>query len=201
MAAAAGARASRGCIQHTLGWPLDPRTYGGSFLYHLDKDRVYVGFVVGLDYEDPRLAPFEAFQQFKHHPSVKPLLEGGEILAAGARTIAAGGWQSIPTLEMPGALLIGDAGGSAQLRQDQGHPPGDPLRHARRRAPGARPARPRDSTRAGAPPRAARSCRRVRNFKPGFKRGLWFGMANSAWEMLTGGHSPWTLKNSADSRA
>ena len=72
---------------------------------------MYVGFVVGLDYEDPRLTPFEAFQQFKHHPQVKPLLEGGEILAAGARTIAAGGWQSIPRLEMPGAMLIGDSGG------------------------------------------------------------------------------------------
>src|SRR6185312_13076410 len=104
-------RVQPGLVQHTLGWPLDSRTYGGSFIYHLDKNRVYVGFVVGLDYEDPRLKPFEAFQQFKHHPQVRPLLEGGEILAAGARTIAAGGWQSIPRLEMPGAMLIGDSGG------------------------------------------------------------------------------------------
>ena len=99
-------RAQPGLIRHSVGWPLDTHTYGGSFLYHLDNDRVYVGFVVGLDYQDPRLQPFEAFQQFKQHPSVLPLLEGGEILAAGARTIAAGGWQSLPRLEMPGALLI-----------------------------------------------------------------------------------------------
>ena len=95
-------------------------TYGGSFLYHLDNDRVYVGYVVGLDYQDPRLQPFEAFQQFKNHPRVKPLLEGGEILAAGARTIAAGGWQSLPTLEMPGALLIGDAGGTLNVPKIKG---------------------------------------------------------------------------------
>ncbi len=106
--AAAGWPRRAGTHSTQLGWPLDSRTYGGSFIYHLDNDRAYVGFVVGLDYEDPRLSPFEAFQQFKHHPSVKPLLEGGEILAAGARTIAAGGWQSIPRLDMPGAMLIGD---------------------------------------------------------------------------------------------
>ncbi|HEY4881937.1 MAG TPA: NAD(P)/FAD-dependent oxidoreductase, partial [Steroidobacteraceae bacterium] len=113
-------RVQAGLIRHTAGWPLDRNTYGGSFLYHLDQDRVYVGFVVGLDYQDPRLQPFEAFQQFKHHPTVKPLLEGGEILAAGARTIAAGGWQSLPTLELPGALLIGDAGGTLNVPKIKG---------------------------------------------------------------------------------
>src|SRR2546421_114098 len=113
-------RVEPGLIQHTLGWPLDSRTYGGSFIYHLDNNRVYVGFVVGLDYEDPRLSPFEAFQQFKHHPSVKPLLAGGEILAAGARTIAAGGWQAIPRLEMPGAMLIGDCGGGVNVPKIKG---------------------------------------------------------------------------------
>jgi len=89
-------RVEPGLIQHSVGWPLDSGTYGGSFLYHLDNNRIYIGYVVGLDYRDPRLKPFEAFQQFKHHPSIKPLLEGGEILAAGARTIAAGGGQSGP---------------------------------------------------------------------------------------------------------
>jgi len=84
-------RVRPGRIEHGLGWPADPHTYAGSFLYHLDNDRVYVGYIVGLDYRDPRLAPFEAFQQYKNHPSVKALLEGGEIISAGARTIAAGG--------------------------------------------------------------------------------------------------------------
>ena len=113
-------RVQPGLIQHSLGWPLDNSTYGGSFLYHLNNDRVYVGFVVGLDYEDPRLKPFEAFQQWKNHPDIKSLLQGGEIIAGGARTIIEGGYQSMPTLEMPGALLVGDAGGTLNTPKIKG---------------------------------------------------------------------------------
>ena len=113
-------RVTPGRIEHSFGWPLDPNTYGGSFLYHLDNDRIYIGYVVGLNYQDPRLSPFETFQQFKHHPRIKPLLEGGEILAAGARSIAAGGYQSLPALEMPGAILIGDAGGTLNVFKIKG---------------------------------------------------------------------------------
>jgi electron-transferring-flavoprotein dehydrogenase len=187
-------RVQPGLIQHTLGWPLDPRTYGGSFIYHLDQNRLYVGFVVGLDYEDPRLAPFEAFQQFKHHPEVKPLLEGGEILAAGARTIAAGGWQSIPRLEMPGAMLIGDAGGAVNVPKIKG------VHQAIRSGMLAAQhlAETGSSTGFDARWRASaggRELRAVRNFKPGFKRGLWFGIANAGLETLTGGRTPWTLAN------
>ncbi|MDA8349151.1 MAG: electron transfer flavoprotein-ubiquinone oxidoreductase [Pseudomonadota bacterium] len=191
-------RVRPGLIQHSVGWPLDTRTYGGSFIYHLSENRVYVGFVVGLDYEDPRLSPFEAFQQFKHHPSVKPLLEGGEILAAGARTIAAGGWQSIPRLEMPGAMLIGDAAGGVNVPKIKGvH---QAIRSgmlaaehlAETGSPQGFDARWRASA-------GGQELRAVRNFKPGFKRGLWFGLANSALESLTGGRTPWTLKpRSAD---
>jgi electron-transferring-flavoprotein dehydrogenase len=76
-------RVQPGRIEHALGWPADSHTYAGSFLYHLDKDRVYVGYIVGLDYQDPRLQPFEAFQQYKNHPSVKVLLAGGEIVPRG----------------------------------------------------------------------------------------------------------------------
>ena len=187
-------RVQPGLIQHTLGWPLDPRTYGGSFIYHLDKNRVYVGFVVGLDYEDPRLTPFEAFQQFKHHPLVKPLLEGGEILAAGARTIAAGGWQAIPRLEMPGAMLIGDAGGGVNVPKIKG------VHQAIRSGMLAAEhlAETGSSTGFDARWRASpggRELRAVRNFKPGFKRGLWFGIANAGLESLMGGRTPWTLVN------
>jgi len=82
-------RVRPGRIEHALGWPAALARYAGSFLYHLDDDRVYVGYIVGLDYQDPRLQPFEAFQQYKNHPSVKALLEGGEIVSAGARAIAA----------------------------------------------------------------------------------------------------------------
>ena len=113
-------RAEPGLIQHTVGWPVDSRTYGGSFLYHLDRDRVYVGYVAGLDYEDPRFKPFEAFQQFKHHPRIRALLEGGEILAYGARTIAAGGWQSLPRMRCPGLLLVGDSAGTLNVPKIKG---------------------------------------------------------------------------------
>jgi electron-transferring-flavoprotein dehydrogenase len=190
-------RVRAGRIEHGLGWPADRHTYAGSFLYHLDNDRVYVGYIVGLDYRDPRLQPFEAFQQYKSHPSVRALLAGGEIVSAGARTIVAGGWQSTPTLEMPGAILIGDAGGTLNFAKIKGvHQAirsgalaGEHIAHS-----GAGlgfDARWRDSE-------GGRELERVRNFKPGFKRGMWVGLINSAWEMITCGKSPWTLKNGAD---
>ncbi|MDB6045821.1 MAG: electron transfer flavoprotein-ubiquinone oxidoreductase [Gammaproteobacteria bacterium] len=187
-------RVEPGLIQHSLGWPLDSRTYGGSFIYHLNDNRVYVGFVVGLDYEDPRLSPFEAFQQFKHHPRVKPLLEGGEIVAAGARTIASGGWQTIPRLEMPGAMLIGDSASGLNLPKIKGvH---QAIRSGMLAAehlvevgsPEGFDARWRASA-------GGQELKAVRNFKPAFKRGLWFGMANAALEVVTGGRTPWTLKS------
>jgi len=190
-------RVRPGRIEHALGWPADSRTYAGSFLYHLDNDRVYVGYIVGLDYRDPRLQPFEAFQQYKNHPSVKPLLEGGEILSAGARTIAAGGWQSTPTLEMPGAILVGDAGGTLNFAKIKG------VHQAIRSGAlaGEHIAERGSGTGFDARWRASaggRELRKVRNFKPAFKRGMWLGLANSGWEMLTRGLSPWTLRNTAD---
>ena len=189
-------RVEPGLIQHSVGWPLDSGTYGGSFIYHLDGNRLYIGYVVGLDYRDPRLKPFEAFQQFKHHPSVRALLEGGEIVAAGARAISAGGWQSTPRLEMPGALLIGDAGGTLNVPKIKG------IHQALRSGMLAAEHLEASGDCAGFDARwraspGGQELRKVRNIKPGFKRGLWFGMANGAWETLTAGHSPWTLKNKA----
>ncbi|HEX4388360.1 MAG TPA: electron transfer flavoprotein-ubiquinone oxidoreductase [Steroidobacteraceae bacterium] len=190
-------RVRPGRIEHGLGWPADRHTYAGSFLYHLDNDRVYVGYIVGLDYHDPRLKPFEAFQQYKNHPSVKPLLEGGEIISAGARTVAAGGWQSTPTLEMPGAILVGDAGGTLNFAKIKG------VHQAIRSGTLAGEHVVATGGGAGFDARwraspGGRELRRVRNFKPAFKSGLWTGLLNSAWETLTCGASPWTLKNSAD---
>ncbi|MEZ5498780.1 MAG: electron transfer flavoprotein-ubiquinone oxidoreductase [Steroidobacteraceae bacterium] len=190
-------RVTPGLIQHSMGWPLDSRSYGGSFIYHLDDDRVYVGMVVGLDYRDPRLFPFEVFQQFKNHPQVHELLEGGEILSAGARTVSAGGWQSTPVLEMPGAVLIGDAGGTLNFAKIKG------IHQALRSGMLAANHYGDSGQLAGfdAKWRASpggQELKRIRNIKPGFKRGLWFGLANAAFETyITRGHSPWTLHNSA----
>jgi len=191
-------RVEPGRIQHSVGWPVDRKIYGGSFLYHLDNDRVYVGYVAGLDYADPRFKPFEAFQQFKGHPTVKPLLEGGEILSAGARAIASGGWQSLPTLEMPGALLIGDAGGTLNFPKIKG------IHQAIRSGVLAAEHLAETGASAGFDARWRSSTgglelRKVRNIAPGMKRGLWFGLLNGAWETyVTLGASPWTLKNKAD---
>jgi electron-transferring-flavoprotein dehydrogenase len=187
-------RVEPGLIQHTVGWPADPRTYGGSFLYHLDRDRVYVGYVAGLDYEDPRFRPFEAFQQFKHHPSVHALLDGGEILAYGARTIAAGGWQSLPRMDAPGLLLVGDSAGTLNVPKIKG------VHQAIRcgvlaaehlaETGGTEGFEARWRASAG-----GQELRRVRNIKPGFHRGLWWGLANGALETATGGRTPWTLSH------
>lgn len=190
-------RVQPGRIEHAFGWPLDTQTYGGSFLYHLEEDRVYVGYVVGLSYEDPRLKPFETFQQFKHHPRVKALLEGGEILSAGARTIAAGGYQSLPKLEMPGAMLIGDAGGTLNVFKIKGIHQGirSGVIAAEHLAEQGRTAGYDARWRAS---EGHRELREVRNFKPGFKRGLYFAMLNAGIESLLKGRTPWTMRNEAD---
>ena len=190
-------RCEPGLIQHSAGWPLDHRTYGGSYLYHLDHDRVYVGFVVALDYEDPRLQPFEAFQQYKNHPTIKSLLQGGEILSAGARSLIEGGYQSMPTLEMPGAMLLGDAGGTLNAPKIKG------IHQAIRSGLIAATHFAAHGSSAGfdAAWRASaggRELYKVRNIRPGFRRGLWTGIANFALETLTMGKSPWTLANHAD---
>src|SRR5215469_13211715 len=190
-------RVKPGLIQHSVGWPLDSRTYGGSFLYHLDQDRVYVGFVMGLDYEDPAFQPFEAFQQFKNHPSVKALLEGGEILASGARTIIEGGIQSLPKLEMPGALLIGDAGGTLNVAKIKG------VHMALRSGMLAAEHLAETGSSKGFDARwrhspSAAELHKVRNIRPGFRWGLWLGLINAAWETLTLGLDFWTLSNHAD---
>src|SRR5699024_9278767 len=98
-----------GKIEHTIGWPLPFNTYGGSFLYHLSGDvpTIAVGFVVGLDYENPYLSPFKTFQQFKLHPSVRKYFENGKRISYGARALNEGGLQSIPKLTFPGGCLIG----------------------------------------------------------------------------------------------
>ncbi len=100
-----------GFVQHTLGWPLDNKTGGGSFLYHFGENRVAVGFVVHLDYANPYISPFDEFQRFKTHPAIRPVFAGGERLAYGARAVTEGGLQSVPQLAFPGGVLAGCAAG------------------------------------------------------------------------------------------
>jgi len=109
-----------GLVQHTFGWPLDDKTGGGSFLYHFEDNQVAVGFVVHLNYANPYIAPFEEFQRFKHHPLVRPTLEGGKRLVYGARAITEGGWQSVPKLVFPGGALVGCAAGFINVPRIKG---------------------------------------------------------------------------------
>ena len=190
-------RMTPGKVVHSLGWPADRRTYAGGFLYHLEANCVALGYVSGLDYVDPLYEPYEAFQQWKHHPLVKPLLAGGQILSAGARAIATGGWQSLPVVEMPGALLIGDAAGLLNVPKIKG------THQAIRSATLAAEHYAATGTSAGWDARlrasaAIEELRRVRNIKPAFKKGVYVGLLNAAWETVTNGRSPWTWRNEAD---
>ena len=190
-------RVEPGKIQHSVGWPLPNQIYGGSFVYHLDKDRLAVGFVCALDYKDPNFSPFEAFQQFKHHPMMRELLDGGEILSAGARAISEGGYQSLPTVEMPGAMLIGDSAGLLNVPKIKGtHQAmksgilaGEHL--AETLSSKGFDARLRGSD-------IVAELKKVRNIRPGFNKGLWRGMSTAAVETITAGKLPRTLRNHAD---
>jgi len=114
------AKHNKGLVQHTLGWPLPDRTGGGSFLYHYDDNKVAVGFVVHLNYDDPYLSPFDEFQRFKTHPSIRTVFEGGKRLAYGARAITEGGYQSVPRVSFPGGALIGCAAGFVNVPRIKG---------------------------------------------------------------------------------
>lgn len=109
-----------GLVVHTMGWPLDSDTYGGSFIYHLNDNRIALGMVVGLDYRNPYLSPFEEMQRLKTHPAVKSMLEGGRRIAYGARALVEGGLQSLPQLAFRGGLLIGDAAGFLNVPRIKG---------------------------------------------------------------------------------
>jgi electron-transferring-flavoprotein dehydrogenase len=110
----------KGLIQHSFGWPLNNSTGGGSFLYHYDDNLVAVGFVVHLNYDDPYLSPFDEFQRYKTHPSIRTLFEGGKRLAYGARAITEGGYQSVPRLSFAGGALIGCAAGFVNVPRIKG---------------------------------------------------------------------------------
>lgn len=115
------AKHREGSVTHTMGWPLNSNAGGGSFIYHLENNQVYVGFVVHLNYKNPHLYPYMEFQRFKHHPMVKDLLEGGKRVAYGARAITEGGYQSMPKMTVPGAALLGCSVGMVNLPRIKGN--------------------------------------------------------------------------------
>ncbi|MCB1185330.1 electron transfer flavoprotein-ubiquinone oxidoreductase [bacterium] len=115
------AKHREGTVTHTMGWPLGKNAGGGSFIYHLENNQVYVGFVVHLNYANPHLYPYMEFQRFKHHPMVAELLKGGKRVAYGARAISEGGWQSIPKLTAPGVALLGCSAGLVNVPRIKGN--------------------------------------------------------------------------------
>ncbi|HSG37812.1 MAG TPA: electron transfer flavoprotein-ubiquinone oxidoreductase [Paracoccaceae bacterium] len=115
------AKHREGTVTHTMGWPLGSNAGGGSFIYHIENNQVYVGFVVHLNYANPYLFPYMEFQRFKHHPMVAELLKGGKRVAYGARAISEGGWQSIPQTAFPGGCLLGCSAGLVNVPRIKGN--------------------------------------------------------------------------------
>ena len=195
-----------GTVIHTVGWPMDHATYGGSFIYHLSNQRVALGFVVGLDYKNPWLDPFLELQRFKTHSLIKPTLTGGERIAYGARTLNEGGWQSLPKLIFPGGILIGDAAGFLNVPKIKGihtaMKSGMLAAEACFETLNQEISSPIELT--SYPEKIkqswlAKELYAVRNIRPGFKFGLIPGLINAAFETYVSyGKSPWTLSNHAD---
>ncbi|MEE2770250.1 MAG: electron transfer flavoprotein-ubiquinone oxidoreductase [Pseudomonadota bacterium] len=188
-----------GLVWHSIGWPLPSDTYGGSFVYHDANQRVSLGYVIGLDYQNPYLNPYATFQQFKHHPKCLRLLQDGKRIAYGARALTEGGWQSLPKLAFPGGRLIGCSAGLVNTPKIKGihnamwsgmiaaenwmshqNPENTTYDEALRES------------------RVGKELYKVRNIRPGFKKGLWTGLANAGLETLTMGHTPWTMSHHTD---
>ncbi|GGF18245.1 electron-transferring-flavoprotein dehydrogenase [Aliidongia dinghuensis] len=190
------AKHSQGLIIHTAGWPMDMSTYGGSFLYHLEDNQIAVGYVIGLDYQNPTLSPFEEFQRFKTHPAIRPFFEGGRRIAYGARALNEGGFQSIPKLSFPGGCLIGCTAGFLNVPKIKG------THTAMKSGMVAAEevfARIEEDQSANYKPALERTwlwseLHAVRNIRPSFQWGFWGGFVYSAIDTVVfRGRAPWTL--------
>ena len=196
-----------GLVVHTVGWPLDSSTYGGSFLYHLENNQVAVGFVVGLDYQNPFLSPFEEFQRFKTHPAIRPVFAGGRRIAYGARAVSEGGLQSIPRLTFAGGALIGDTAGFLNAPKIKGiHTAMKSGMIAADAAFDALSVAARGATveLADYPLRLRQSWLwdelvQARNIRPGFRAGIWAGLLHAAIDThILRGRAPWTWHHHPD---
>ncbi len=199
---------SSGLVMHTAGWPLASDTYGGSFLYHFEDNKVAVGFVVGLNYSNPWLSPFEEFQRYKTHPAIRAVLEGGRRIAYGARAITAGGLNSLPRFVFPGGCLVGcDAGFLNASRIKGSHAAiktGMLAADAAFEALGT--GRAHDELRGYADAFSESwlhdELYRARNFKPAMSKGLWLGTALVGIDqVLFRGRAPFTLHSSKPDHA
>ncbi len=189
-----------GLVVHTAGWPLDAHTYGGSFLYHMENNQVAVGFVVGLGYTNPYLSPYEEFQRYKTHASIRGFFEGGKRIAYGARAIAAGGLQSLPKLTFPGGALLGDDAGFLNASRIKGsHCAIKSGMMAAEAAFDAVVADRRSDELTAYPEAYSQSwlfdeLYRARNFKPWMAKGLYLGtLMVGIDQVVFGGKAPWTL--------
>ena len=214
-----------GRVEHTVGWPMDAATYGGSFIYHLEDHQVAVGMVVGLDYTNPYLDPFKEFQRFKQHPAIRPLFEGGTRLCYGARALNEGGWQSIPKLAFPGGALIGCAAGFLNVARIKGTHTAMKsgmlaaeaafkevisceslvVRREEVSKDSSLPTHDSELTTYEPALRASwidKELYGVRNIRPAFRYGLWAGLAYAALDTyLFRGRAPWTMRHRADHTA
>ena len=197
-----------GQILHTIGWPLDSKTYGGSFLYHLADNQVAVGFVVGLDYQNPHLSPYDEMQRFKTHPAIRTIFEGGRRISYGARTLSEGGFQSMPGLVFPGGALMGDGAGFLNVAKIKGTHTAMKSGMLAAEAAFEAVAADRSSDQLDSYPQAVKDSwiwnelYRVRNIRPSFRWGMWGALAYSAVDTyLFGGRAPWTMRQHADHSA
>ncbi len=194
-----------GTIIHTVGWPLDSSTYGGSFLYHLENNQVAVGFVLGLDYPNPHLSPFDEFQRYKTHPAIRPTFEGGRRISYGARALSEGGFQSIPKLSFPGGVLVGDTAGFLDMPKIKGTHNAMKSGITAAEAVAEALGREGGSNEVTAYPERLKKTwvwsdlYKSRNIRPSFHWGLWGGIAYSGLDAyVLKGRTPWTLHHHAD---
>ena len=197
----------KGLTLHSVGWPIDGSTYGGSFIYHLEGNQVSVGYVIGLDYKNPHLSPFDEFQRFKTHPKIKPLFEGGRRISYGARALNEGGFQSIPKLTFPGGLIVGCGAGflnvpkikGTHTAMKSGITAAEALEAAFRLQEIETGAELHDYEERLKKTWLWEELYEVRNIRPGFRAGLTLGLINAGIDtVLFRGKAPWTLRNHSD---
>lgn len=196
-----------GAAIHSVGWPMDNKTYGGSWLYHAENNQISIGFVVALDYQNPYLSPFEEMQRFKTHPSIAPLLSGARRVSYGAKALVEGGLQSLPKLTFPGGCLTGDSAGFLNVPKIKGNHTA--IKSGMIAAESIFECMHKDET-----PDYGWECSsyqtafekswlykelyKARNIRPGFQWGLWAGMLHAAFQTAFGWRLPYTLKNHSD---